>query len=69
MKSLIENKTNTTVYTTIPKFETEYSLEMSKVLQKMGMVDAFDRDTANFTGLGTSTDGNIYIEIHFNSLI
>lgn len=62
LTSLIENKTNTTVYTTIPKFETEYSLEMSKVLQKMGMVDAFDRDTANFTGLGTSTDGNIYID-------
>lgn len=62
LKSLIENKTNTTVYATIPKFETEYSLEMSKVLQKMGMVDAFDREKANFTGLGTSTDGNIYID-------
>ncbi len=62
LKSLIENNTNSTVYATIPKFETEYSLEMSKVLQKMGMVDAFDRDKANFTGLGTSTDGNIYID-------
>ena len=62
LANLIENRTNLTVRTSIPKFETEYSLEMSEVLQEMGMVDAFDADNANFTGLGTSTDGNISID-------
>lgn len=62
LANLIENRTNLTVRTSIPKFETEYSLEMSEVLQEMGMVDAFDADNANFTGLGTSTDGSISID-------
>lgn len=62
LKSLIENRKNSTVYTAIPKFETEYNIEMSKVLREMGMIDAFDIEKADFTGLGTSTDGNIYID-------
>ena len=62
LKSLIENRTNSTVYTAIPKFETDYNIEMSKVLREMGMIDAFDIEKADFTGLGTSTDGNIYID-------
>lgn len=61
LNKMIENRTNLTVKTAIPKFESEYSTEMSKVLSGMGMSDAFDDDKADFTGLGTSTDGNIYI--------
>lgn len=34
---------------------------MSEVLSGMGMSDAFDDDKADFTGLGTSTNGNIFI--------
>lgn len=62
LNRLLENRQEITVNTAIPKFETEYSTEMSEVLCKMGMVDAFDEDKANFTELGTSTKGNIYID-------
>lgn len=61
LNRLLENPLETTVSTAIPKFETEYSTEMSEVLSEMGMPDAFDKDKANFVGLGTSTGGNIYI--------
>jgi len=45
----------------IPKFESEYDVEMSNILKTMGMTDAFDGGSADFTGLGTSPMGNIYI--------
>ena len=62
LENLIKNRTNLTVRTSIPKFETEYSLEMSGALKEMGIVDAFDENKANFTGLGASTEGNIFID-------
>ena len=34
---------------------------MSQLLQNMGMTAAFDEDKADFTKLGTSTAGNIFI--------
>lgn len=51
------------VVTTIPKFECEYDIEMSDVLQEMGMTDAFDGTAADFSRLGTYNGGgvNIYI--------
>lgn len=49
------------VDTAIPKFEAESTLEMSEILMDMGMTDAFDPNLADLTGLGTSEDGNIYI--------
>jgi Serine protease inhibitor len=49
------------VETAMPKFEAEYSTELSEVLAAMGMPTAFDRDAADFTGIGTSAEGNIYI--------
>ncbi len=61
LNRLLTNSLNATVKTSIPKFESEYLTEMSEVLSKMGMADAFDGDKADFTGLGTSTKGNIYI--------
>lgn len=58
---LLSNPQYETVITAIPKFETEYEVEMSKILQAMGMTDAFDVCLADFSGLGTHTDGSIYI--------
>ena len=58
---LLSNPQYETVITAIPKFETEYEVEMSAILQAMGMTDAFDVCLADFSGLGTHTDGNIYI--------
>lgn len=60
---LLSNPEDTTVFASIPRFETEYDTEISEVLQEMGMTDAFDRQTANFSRLGVYTgDGvNVYI--------
>ena len=61
LNRLLTNTLNATVRTAIPKFETEFDVEMSEVLCDMGMTDAFNEDKANFVDLGTSTRGNIYI--------
>lgn len=45
----------------IPKFETEFFADMGSVLEEMGMTDAFDSNLADFSRLGSHTDGNIYI--------
>lgn len=62
LKAMLCNPVNTKVLTSIPKFETEFNIEMSGVLAQMGMGKAFDPYTAEFSGLGTSDAGNIYID-------
>ena len=49
------------VNTKIPKFETKYDIGMNGILARMGMPTAFDPDRADFSGLGSSAAGNIYI--------
>ena len=49
------------VHTSMPKFETAYDTEMSELLKAMGMPTAFDSGAADFSGLGSSTAGNIFI--------
>jgi serpin B len=63
LRELLNNPQDVTVFASIPKFETEYGIEMSEVLQKMGMTDAFDWRVADFSRLGTyNVDGmNIFI--------
>lgn len=62
IQSLLNNMHETPVQTSMPKFETEYSVELSDILVKMGMTDAFDWTKADFSALGTSEDGNIHME-------
>ncbi len=62
LHNLLAGPELTVVNTAIPKFETEYSVEMSKILSAMGMPDAFDSADAEFERLGTSAAGNIYID-------
>ncbi len=58
LQELLSNPQDVTVFASMPKFETEYSVEMSEVLQEMGMTDAFDWMTADFSRLGTyNVDG------------
>lgn len=61
LQNMIGNAQNTNVDAAIPKFEIEYDVEMSDILTEMGMPDAFDSDLADFSGLGSSTKGNIVI--------
>lgn len=58
---LLQNPEQTVVLAAIPKFETEYSVEMSEVLKSMGMVNAFRSDLADLSGLGHSAGGNLFI--------
>ena len=64
LRELLNNPQDLTVFASIPKFETEYDIEMSEVLQEMGMTDAFDWRVADFSKLGTyNVDGmNICIK-------
>ena len=58
LRDLLNNPEDLTVFASIPKFETEYDIEMSEVLQEMGMTDAFDWQVADFSRLGTyNVDG------------
>lgn len=61
LHSLLSNPSSATVNAAIPKFESEFSAEMSDILKGMGMTDAFDGGTADFSGLGSSSRGNIFI--------
>jgi serpin B len=61
LNNMLNNPVHTTVYTSIPKFETEYDVKMGGKLAKMGMPDAFDEYNADFSKLGTSEGRNIYI--------
>ena len=61
LNALLANPQYETVYTSLPKFETEYAVEMAEILKGMGMTEAFDMYDADFDGIGTSTDGNIHI--------
>lgn len=59
--SIIENAQSTTVVTRIPKFSYDYTIKMNDALKELGLKTAFDQDTADFSKLGSSSNGNIYI--------
>lgn len=62
LHDLLSDAKTTPVDAAIPKFETEYKVEMSEILKEMGMPDAFDGVLADFSKLGETTDGmNIFI--------
>ena len=61
LNTMLSNRQYATVYTSIPKFETEYNVEMSDILKNMGMPKAFEPTQAEFAGIGTSTEGGVYI--------
>lgn len=50
-----------TVTAALPKFTCEYSQSMNEVLSELGMPTAFDGENADFSQLGQTSAGNIYI--------
>ena len=58
---LSEARTGVIVETSIPKFEAEYGAELGGILADMGMENAFDWKRADFGGMGSIPDKNIYI--------
>ena len=61
LHDMLAQPQNATVKANVPKFKTEYDTEMSDILKAMGMTDAFDIGRADFSGLGYSKNGNIYV--------
>ena len=62
LSDMLANVQNCKVATALPKFKTEYSVEMSGILQSMGMTQAFDMENADFGKMGTvPPDRNISI--------
>ena len=60
--AMLANAKSVKVETAIPKFETEYDVEMSDILKAMGMTNAFDISMADFSEMGYYSEGNIYID-------
>lgn len=61
LHALLSAPQDAAVTAAIPKFESEYAVELSAILAGMGMPDAFSERAADFSGLGSSTEGNIFI--------
>ena len=61
LRGIMKNTEPVGVYAAIPKFDAEYSVSLSKVLSDLGMPTAFDPTLADFSGLGSSSAGNLCI--------
>ena len=57
----VKNAKEGPVEAAMPKFSYDYGIEMSDALKALGMTVPFDAELADFSGLGHSSDGNIYI--------
>ena len=57
----IEEAQEITVNATMPKFSYDYTVNMNDSLKDMGMPTAFSAAAADFSKLGRSTRGNIYL--------
>ena len=66
LKALLDNPTSVPVMTTMPKFKSEMEVDLREVLKEMGMDLPFDSAQADFTDLGTSPEGNLYINQVFH---
>ncbi len=47
--NILDNGSNETVYTAMPKFEFDFDIELTDTLKEMGMVSAFDAESADFS--------------------
>ena len=61
LHAILASPIDESVEIALPKFRAEFSAELSENLKALGMTDAFDGANADFTALGTSDEGNIYI--------
>lgn len=59
-----KNMSWTSVQVTLPKFKLEEKYDLSSILPKLGMVDAFDGKKANFSGMSKGKDLSVSKVIH-----
>lgn len=58
IKGLLESAKKTAVHTAVPKFKYDYTVELSDILSKLGMKDAFDHKKSDFSKI---SDTNLFI--------
>lgn len=61
ISNLLNNAQNEKVQTKMPKFEYDYTADITEMLQNMGIKSAFDSNNADLTGIGTWEYGNLFI--------
>ena len=61
LHDLLAHPETVEVRAAIPKFESTYETDLSDTLEALGMTDAFDGQLADFSGIGSSTEGNLTI--------
>lgn len=59
--SILKSREDKKVYTGIPMFSYDYSINMNEALKLMGMPTAFNSNLADFSKMATSSVGNIHI--------
>lgn len=59
--SLVKGKTNAVVDAGIPKFKSDYTKSLVGSLKSMGLKECFDEGSANFSKMGSSSKGNLFI--------
>jgi serpin B len=67
LSKLLESQnifSNYDLITSLPKFDTDYSLEMKDILKSMGMTDAFDSNVSNFSKMADINGLKIGSVIH-----
>ena len=61
LTAMLNNVSEEEVITALPKFTVDYDAGLELLLPALGMTEAFDPVLADFTGIGTSDLGNLYI--------
>lgn len=61
LHALLSEAEGREVYAAIPKFESDYAVELNESLKAMGMTDAFEPGLADLSGLGSSKLGPLFI--------
>lgn len=61
LRAMLSSVQDTKVETAIPKFQSEYAVEMKEILQTLGMTNAFDPSHADLSGIGETSTGMLYI--------
>lgn len=61
ISELLKAQTEREVVLSVPKFKAEWDGDLKDALAALGLVDAFDPDAADFTAMGSSENGPLYI--------
>lgn len=61
LQKALNGAQNTSVFAAMPQFSYDYDIELRDVLRELGMPTAFDGTLADFTPMGKSDRGNLFI--------